>query len=79
MSNISDPAKNAATVTPSDSTTFAEPTRALYIGSAAGNLTVRMWPGGQTVQFTAVPIGVLPVQVDRVLAATTSTGILRLW
>ena len=79
MSNISDPAKNAAAVVPADATTFAEPTRALYIGSAAGNLTVRMWPGGQVVQFTAVPIGILPIQVDKVLGATTSTGIVRLW
>lgn len=79
MSHVSNPANHAATVTPNDSTVFAEPSRALYIGSAAGNLTVRMWPGGQVVQFTAVPIGILPLQVDKVLAATTSTGIVRLW
>lgn len=80
MSYTGDPARNATAVTPSDVTVFTSPSRALYIGSAAGNVTVRMWPGGQTVQFVAAPIGILPVQVDQVLATgTTSTGIVRLW
>ena len=79
MSYVGDPAGYAAAVTPDDGTTFSEPTRALYVGGA-GNLTVRMYPGGQTVTFNAAPVGVLPVRVDRVLATgTAATNIVRLW
>lgn len=79
MSWVGDPAGNAATVTPDDGVTFGEPSRALYIGGT-GTLTVRMYPGGQTVQFAAVPVGVLPLRVDRVLATGTgATNIVRLW
>lgn len=81
MSWVGDPARQAAAVVPDDNTVFAEPTRSLYIGGT-GAVTVRMWPGGQVVTFAAAPVGVLPVQVDKVLGAgsgTTATNILRLW
>lgn len=79
MSHVGDPARNAATITPSDVTDLPAPTRAIYVGSAAGNISVVMY-GGQTAIFTAVPIGVLPVQVTKVNAAgTTSTNLLALW
>lgn len=79
MSNVGDPGKYAAAVTPSDVTNLSAPTRALYIGSAAGTLSVEMYGGG-TVVFTAVPIGILPIQVTRVNATgTSSTNIVALW
>lgn len=75
-------ARDAVTVTPSDATVIPV-TRALYIGTG-GTLVVRMagGPGGPSatsVTFLSVPQGILPIQVDQVLAATTATGILALY
>jgi hypothetical protein len=71
------PAAHAVAVTPNDSTTFPV-TRALYIGTT-GNVAVRM-ASGVTITFTAVPVGVLPIQVDRVLSTgTTASTILALY
>ncbi len=79
MSHVSDPAGYAEAVTPDDSTVFSTPTRCLHIGTA-GNLTVRMWRGQNTVLFPSVPVGVFPVEVDKVFAAgTAASGIVRLW
>lgn len=78
MSYVGDPGKFAAAVTPSDVTNLSAPTRALYVGSAGGNISVQM--NGATIIFTAVPIGVLPIQCSRVNATgTTSTNIVALW
>ena len=77
MSNVSDPAKYGQAVTPSDSTTLT-PTRALYVGGT-GDVAVVM-ADGVTLTFTAVPAGILPVQVVKVLATgTTATNIVALW
>ena len=75
--SASSPASNAVSVTPNDSTVIPL-TRALYIGGA-GNLAVRT-ADGNTVTSTAVPIGILPIQVDRVLSTgTVATDILALY
>lgn len=70
-------AYGAVAVVPSDSTVI--PTaRSLYIG-VTGNLAVRM-ARGNLVTFTNVPVGMLPVQVDQVLATgTTATEMLALY
>ena len=79
MSHVSDPARNAATVTPSDATVLATPTRALYIGGT-GALTVRMWGSQNNITFSAVPVGIFPLQVDKILATgTAATNIVALW
>lgn len=72
-------ARRAAVVTPSDATVYQEPTRALYIGGS-GNLRVDMVSGG-TVTFVGLMAGtILPIQVDRVYAtSTTATNILALY
>lgn len=72
-------ARRAAAVTPSDVTVYEEPTRGIYIGGA-GNLRVDMVSGG-TVTFTGLAAGtVLPVQVIRVYAtSTTATLIIALY
>lgn len=68
----------AAAVVPSD-TTPVGPTLGLYIGGA-GNVTVRMYKSQQIVQFQALSVGAfLPVQCDRVMAATTATLIVAMW
>lgn len=70
-------AHGAVAITPSDVTVFPT-TRSLYVGST-GNVAVRM-TDGQTVTFTAVPVGILPAQVDMVLATgTTASAILGLY
>jgi hypothetical protein len=70
-------AHGAVAVTPSDATVI-QTTRALYVG-VTGNLTVRM-ADGQTVLFTACPVGILPVQVDQVRATgTAATDIVALY
>jgi hypothetical protein len=77
MSHVSDPARVGLAVTPSD-VTILNPTRALYIGTT-GNLTVRMYGSQNNVTFTTVPVGIFPIQVDRVLATgTTATNIVAL-
>ena len=68
--NSTAPAHGAVVVTPSD-TTVIPITRSIYIGTA-GNLTVRMADGQDTVLFASAPIGILSIQVDKVYA--TGTG-----
>jgi hypothetical protein len=71
-------ANGAAAVTPSDSTELG-PCKALYVGSAGGNVVVQMPGRNDAITFTAVPIGVLPVSARRVMAATTSANIVALY
>lgn len=75
---ISGPARNAAAVTPNDSTDLASSCRALYVGTG-GTVSVVMG-GGQTVSFTAPDGSVLPIIASRVNATgTTASGIVALW
>lgn len=66
-------------VTPSDTLTFNETYRALYVGGA-GNVSVRMLRDGAVLPFTGVLAGtLLPIQFDRVMATgTTATALLAL-
>jgi hypothetical protein len=72
------PAHGAVAVTKSDSTVLPT-TRSLYIGGA-GDVAV-VTADGQTVTFSAVPVGsVLPIQVTKVMSTnTTATLILALY
>lgn len=69
-------AHGAVVVIKSDSTVIPE-TRSLYVGGT-GDVAVVM-ADGQTVTFTSVPVGILPVQVSKVLNSTTATNILALY
>jgi hypothetical protein len=74
---VDGPATGAVAVTPSDATVIPV-TRGLYIG-VTGNVTVRT-AKGETVLFTAVPVGVLPVCVDQVHnTGTAATNIVALY
>jgi hypothetical protein len=78
MSHMGDPAQFAAAITPSDSVNFATPTRAIYVGSAAGNIVAII--NDTAITFKLVPIGVLPIQATRVNSTgTTSTDLVALW
>jgi len=70
-------AHSALAVTPSDSTILPT-TRALYVG-VTGNLSVVMADDENTVVFSNVPVGIFPIQVSKVLAATTASSIVALW
>jgi hypothetical protein len=78
-SNLTAPARDGASVTPSDSTNLTVVPRALYVG-ATGNVSAVL-VGGQTISFQGVQSGtLLPVRVTRVNATgTTATGIVALW
>ncbi len=68
------PASSAAAVTPSDTTVYDPPGRALYVG-ATGNVAVRMAGGGQTVTFVNVQGGsTLPITVDMVMSTNTTAS-----
>lgn len=72
------PAHGAVVVTPSDVTEFPI-TRSIYVG-VAGNLTVRMADGQDNFLFTAVPVGVLPIQVDKIYnTGTVASSIVALY
>lgn len=65
----------AAAVTPSDSTDLTRPAHALYIG-VTGDVTAILINDTASVTFTAVPVGIFDIQVDRVLSTgTTASGI----
>lgn len=69
--SLSGPAAHGFAVTPNDSTTLAETTRALYVGSA-GAIAVLM-ASGASITFPGVPAGtMLPVRVTKVMATGTS-------
>jgi hypothetical protein len=63
----------AAAITPSD--TAAQTYRAIYVGGA-GNVAVQT-TGGNTVTFTAPPVGtILPIEVQKVMATNTTATLL---
>ena len=73
----SDPAFDAATVTPSDTTQLGG-VRGLFVGGA-GNINLET-EAGTTLVFTGVTAGsILPIRVKRVLStSTTATNIVAL-
>lgn len=78
MSNVGDPAVYAAAITPADGTDLPSPCRSIYVG-VTGNIAL-VTVGGNTVTFSNVPVGVLPVQARRVLATgTTATTMIAMW
>ena len=76
---LSQSAKHAFIITPSDTLLLPHITDWVWVG-ALGNLTVTMMSGEQ-VTFTAVPAGTrLDIRVGQVWAAgTTASNLLGLW
>jgi hypothetical protein len=72
------PASRAVAVTPSDATTL-QVTRGLFVGTA-GDVVVDMADQGSSITFANVANGqFLPIQVTKVLAATSASDILALY
>jgi hypothetical protein len=77
-SGLDSPARNAAPVTPDDASDLPVSARSLYVG-ATGDVRITT-VGGDTVTFTGVPAGILPVRAARVHATgTTATDIVAVW
>ena len=76
---LTSPATNAASITPSDTTTLSTVSRALYVG-VAGDLSVEM-QSGEIVVFQGVQSGsILALRALKVRqTATTAAGIVALW
>jgi hypothetical protein len=66
---VTAPARGAVAVTPSDSTVLTD-VRSIYVG-ISGDVSVYMVGSTTSVTFLAVPVGILPIQVDRILATGT--------
>lgn len=76
--SLSDPARYAVPITPSDTAGIGSVSRALYVGTL-GDLTVQML-GGEIVTFVSAAEGWHPLQVTKVLATgTTATNIVAVW
>lgn len=78
-SDASSPAINAFPVTKSDTTVFARPTKAIYVG-VGGDVAVLLADDTEAVVFSSVPTGAfLPIRAVKVLSTgTTATLILGL-
>jgi hypothetical protein len=76
---LDSPALNAEAVTPSDSVSLTNDSRALYIG-VGGDVSVLM-SGGTSVTFVGLLAGsILPIRANRVNAtSTTATDIVSLY
>lgn len=78
--NAISPARNAAAVTPDDSTDLTYVAKSLYIG-VGGNVKVDMVYTGDAITFVNVQSGtILPVQTTRVYSTdTTATSIVGMY
>lgn len=71
-------AAGAAAVTPSDSTVYDPPGRALWVG-ALGNVAVRMAGDQSVITFVGVAAGtLLPIAVDKVMSTNTTASSINL-
>lgn len=72
MPEAFDPARHAFAITTSDTADFANHPRAIYVGTT-GDIKVTTILG-DTVTFSSVAVGVLPVQVKRVWSTGTTAS-----
>lgn len=77
--NLISPARNAFAITPHDTDTLPNATKALFVGTG-GNLAVRLVDATSDVVFTNLPSGtVLAVRVAAVrISGTTATDLVGL-
>ena len=79
MGGLESPARVAVPVSPNDINDLVNTSRSIYIGTG-GDVAVHMIGQSAPVVFKAVPVGILPIRVDRVLATgTTAADIVALW
>ena len=69
------PAVDAFAITPNDGTDLSNVTRYIYVGGAGAIALITV--NGETVTFSAVPVGtVLPIRAARVKATGTTATLL---
>lgn len=74
-----EPAQNAAAVTPHDTNELTNWSRGLYVGTT-GNIVVYFIDSSTSVTLSNVPVGFYPWGVKRVLATgTTASNIVAMW
>lgn len=79
MGGLESPAREADVVTPDDVNDLISTSRSIYVGTT-GDVAVHMIGKTAPVVFKAVPVGILPIRVDRILAmGTTAADIVALW
>lgn len=73
------PIRNAASVTPNDSTDLTHVSRAIYVGGA-GDMQLTT-AGGDTVTLIGLLVGTyMPIEASRIWStSTTATNIVALW
>lgn len=72
---LNSPAGNAALITKSDADDLPVSSRYIYVGGT-GNINLQT-VNGDTVLFTAVPVGtILPVRAKKVLSTNTTATLL---
>jgi len=77
--NVMNPAIDGVAVTPHDTNNLATMSRSLYIGTG-GNINVRTAKGNDLVITNIQDGSIIPIQVTRVYAtSTTATGIVNLY
>ncbi|HWU62074.1 MAG TPA: hypothetical protein VN112_08645 [Ensifer sp.] len=76
--SLTAPAAHAFPITPSDGTSFAETTRAIYCGVAGDVVAIML--SGAVVTFANVSAGtLLPLRATRIVASgTTASGLIGL-
>jgi hypothetical protein len=80
MSTIRGQANNGEAVTPSSTTDLPHISKGIYV-TGAGNLVVTLtnMPPGTYLTFAATAAQFLPLEVKRVWATSTATGIIALY
>ena len=75
--DFTDPSPGAVAITPSDTVAISIAARAIYVGGT-GDIAAVMADGSE-VTFVAVPVGIFPIQVQRIDATnTTATDMIAL-
>ena len=72
FAGVDSPYVGGETVTPSDTVSLTKVSRALYVGTT-GNISVLMMDGSSLV-LTSVPVGILPIRVERVNSTSTTAS-----
>lgn len=71
--DMTSPAYGGFAITPDDSDTFANPTRAIYVGTTGNIKLVTL--DGDTLTFNSVPAGmILPVRATKVFSTDTTAS-----
>jgi hypothetical protein len=79
MGGLESPAREGLAVMSGNANDLVNTSRSIYVGTA-GDISVHMIGQPISVVFKSVPVGVLPIRADQVLASgTTATYIVALW